>query len=243
MRRFGSYLFLGLLLILPRVAASEETAKKAPPEWAMNATIIEACSCPMFCQCYFNDKPAAQHNHATGHEEHFCKGNLAFKVNRGYYGTTKLDGAKFWLAGEFGDKLAEGMKWGVVTFDPSVAQAQRDGIAAILSHVYPFPVQDMKTGTDAAIEWKANKDRAVALLDGGKAGEVVLKRFQGNSDEPIVIKNLKYIGAPRNDGFVLMPNEVQTWRLGEKAFETHGTNGFMITFDISSKDAMPKPVS
>jgi hypothetical protein len=29
-------------------------AEKSANEWAMNASIIEACSCPMFCQCYFN---------------------------------------------------------------------------------------------------------------------------------------------------------------------------------------------
>src|SRR6185369_16387387 len=27
-------------------------------DWSLNATLIEACSCPMFCQCYFNAKPA-----------------------------------------------------------------------------------------------------------------------------------------------------------------------------------------
>ena len=240
MRRFGSYLCLAVLLMMPRVAESEEAAKKAAPEWAMNATIIEACSCPMFCQCYFNEKPAAHHDHATGQMKHYCKGNLAFKVNKGNYGSTKLDGATFWLAGQFGENFAEGMEWGVVTFDPSVTAAQREGISAILAHVYPFPVKDYKVGKDVPIDWKATKDRAVATLDGGKAGEVVLKRSAGNTDDPVVIKNLKYIGAPRNDGFVLMPNEVQAYRLGEKAFETKGTNGFMITFDISSKDVMPK---
>ena len=54
--------------------------------------------------------------------------------------------------------------------------------------------------------------------------------------EPIVIKNLAYWGAPRHDGFVLMPNEVEAWRVGDKAFEFKGTNGFMITFDITSND-------
>jgi hypothetical protein len=29
---------------------------------------------------------------------------------------------------------------------------------------------------------------------------------------------------------------VEAWRAGDKAFEFKGTNGFMITFDISSKD-------
>ena len=33
-----------------------------------------------------------------------------------------------------------------------------------------------------------------------------------------------------------MPNEIETYRLGDKAFEFKGTNGFMITFDIASKD-------
>jgi hypothetical protein len=140
-----------------------------------------------------------------------------------------------------GERLTDGMEWGVVTFDPAVKPEQRQAIGMILSHVYPFPVKDMKTGKDATIEWRVNKDRAIAMLDSGKAGEIVLKRFQGMSDEPIVVRNLKYIGAPRNDGFLLMPNEVQAWRLGDQAFESKNTNGFVVTIDISSKDVMPKP--
>src|SRR5678816_2445098 len=42
----------------PKGAAANATAAKAAPEWDFNATIIEACSCPMFCQCYFNARPA-----------------------------------------------------------------------------------------------------------------------------------------------------------------------------------------
>ena len=57
---------------------------------------------------------------------------------------------------------------------------------------------------------------------------------------PVVIKNLRYFGAPRNDAFILMPNTVEAYRLGDKAFEYKGTNGFMITIDINSKDVAPK---
>jgi len=35
-------------------------AADAPKDWSIKATIIEACSCPMFCQCYFNSEPAGQ---------------------------------------------------------------------------------------------------------------------------------------------------------------------------------------
>ena len=63
---------------------------------------------------------------------------------------------------------------------------------------------------------------------------MVLHKAQGATDDAIVIKNLKYWGVPRNDGFVLMPNEVEAWRDGEKKFEFKNTNGFMLTLDIAS---------
>ncbi len=236
MTRYGSYVLLGLLFFGANAMAGEPM-KVATPDWAMNATIIEACSCPMFCQCFFNEKTAAHHDHASGRSEHFCKGNLAYTINRGHYGETKLDGARFWLAGDLGERLTDGMEWLVVTFDPSVGPEQRTAISTILSHVYPFPVKDMKLGKDATIDWKTTADGAVAKLDGGKAGEIVLRRFQGaDANDPVVIKNLRYIGAPRNDGFLLMPNEVQAYRVGDRAFEFRNTNGFMVTIDISSKD-------
>jgi hypothetical protein len=60
------------------------------------------------------------------------------------------------------------------------------------------------------------------------------------SDQPIVIQNLRYFGAPRNTGFVLMQNDVEAYRIGDKPYEYKGTNGFMITLDINSKDMKPK---
>ena len=32
--------------------------QSARPAWALNATIIEACSCTMFCPCYFSTIPS-----------------------------------------------------------------------------------------------------------------------------------------------------------------------------------------
>ncbi len=222
------------------VIAGEKTAGGG--EWSMNATIIEACSCPMFCQCYFNSKPAEHTgggSHAGHGEGHFCKFNNAFRVNKGNHGSTKLDGAKFWVAGDLGGDFSEGqMDWAVLTFDSSVTKEQREGIAQVLGHLYPVKWNSFAVADDAVMEWTATKDSAIARLGGGKAAEVVLTRFQGNTDDPVVIRNLKYWGAPRNDGFVMMPNEVEAYRLGDKAFEYKGTNGFMITFDINSKDVM-----
>jgi hypothetical protein len=34
----------------------------------------------------------------------------------------------------------------------------------------------------------------------------------------------------------MMPNEIETYKEGSKAYEFKGTNGFMLTFDMTSKD-------
>jgi hypothetical protein len=229
----------------PRASAPAPAQAQAAASWSLNGTIIEACSCPMFCQCYFNSEPA---NHVgccpPGSDPkaapRYCRFNNAFKVNHGSYGSVKLDGAKFWLGGDLGGDFSKGeLGWCVAHFDPSVTKEQREGILAVLPHLYPAKWQSFTVGKDYPMEWNGGKDRAVAKLDGGKAAEVVLKRNQGMSDEPIVIHNLKYWGAPRNDGFVLMANEVEAYRATDKPYEFKGTNGFMITVDINSKDAGP----
>ncbi|HEU4432394.1 MAG TPA: DUF1326 domain-containing protein, partial [Pyrinomonadaceae bacterium] len=122
-----------LLLALAITTSSQMTAPKqsmpakSAGDWDFNATIIEACSCPMFCQCYFNMQPASHHGHAGGGSEHFCKFNNAFKVNKGQSGGVKLDGAKFWVAGDLGGDFSKGqMDWAVLTFDPSVTKEQRE---------------------------------------------------------------------------------------------------------------------
>lgn len=227
------------LFLLVNAGPTSAQAKSAAPEWAMKATIIEACSCPMFCQCYFNTKPASHAGHAShgAGGEHFCKFNNAFQVDNGNYGSVKLDGAKFWVSGDLGaDFSMAQMDWAVLTFDPSVTKEQREGIATILGHVYPVKWKSFSVAKDGKIDWKAGKDRSEARIDGGKTAEVVLTRFPGMTNDPIVIHNLKYFGVPRNSGFVMMPNEVEAYRVGDKKFEYKGTNGFMITIDITSKD-------
>src|SRR3989454_10298669 len=149
------------------------TAAGAGAQWSMNATAIEACSCPMFCQCYFNPEPAVHSGNEgihKGHEQgHYCRFNMAYRVNRGSYGTTKLDGAKFWIGGDLGGDFRKGQTdWAVLTFDPSVTKAQRDGITATLGKLFPVKWRSFTVGPDAPITWQATKDAATATLGGVK---------------------------------------------------------------------------
>lgn len=203
--------------------------------WAINATAIEACSCPQFCTCYFGPHPAAHHDH--GQMAHYCKFNNAYKVNKGHYGDTDLTGAKFWITGDLGADFSQGeMDWALVTFDKATTPDQRKALGEILGHVFPVKWKTFNVAEGDIDTWTFDNDTAHATLNGGKTAEVKLKRFQGMTNEPAVLKNVRYWGTPRNDGFLMMPNEIETYRESSQAFEFKGTNGFLLTFDMTSKD-------
>ena len=225
------------VVLVAGAVGAPQAANAQTPEWSLNGTTIEGCTCPMFCQCFFNSKPAAhtsQHSHGP---EHYCRFNIALKVNKGSYDHVALDGAKCWIAGDLGADFSSGQTdWAVLTFDRSVSKPQRDAIIAVLPHIYPVTWKTFSVAEEGAVEWNAGKDRAIARLNGGRTAEVILRRHPGNTSEAIVVKNLKYQGAPRNDGVILMPNEVQSWRGADKPFESRGTTGYMVTIDMNSRD-------
>lgn len=156
--------------------------------------------------CYFNSHPAAHHE--QGKTEHYCKFNNAYKVNDGHYGPTNLAGAKFWLTGDLGGDFSQGqMDWALVT----LIRPQCKNNAKLW--VTSLDTSSRSSGNRSRLQKVAStpghltRTKAHATLNGGKTAEVKLQRFQGMTDEPAVLKNVKYWGTPRNDGFVMMPNE------------------------------------
>jgi hypothetical protein len=206
-------------------------------DWAVNSTIIDGCSCRLLCPCIFGSTAEVG---TVGTHKHdgmtFCYFNAAFLVNKGNYGKTKLDGMKFWFAGDKGDaKTVE------LTFEPSATNEQREGVRVFLSHFLPQHWASLTEGPDANINWTASATHAEAKLDGGKAAEVVMSRFSGATGKgTTVIKNLKYFAATRNDGFNIMPVDQLAYRRGPKPapFEFRGTSGWTITIDMDSNDVV-----
>jgi len=179
---------------------------------------------------------AEGHSH-NGKVEHYCRTNVAYKVNKGRYGSETLDGVKFWLAADVGSDFSAGQtEWAVLYFDSSLNRKQREAVWVILSNLMPVKWKSFQTAEAKIDRWEFNNESAYASLDAGNTAVIRLKRFQGMSNEPVVIRNLGYWGAPRNDGFQLMQNEFQAYRVGPKAFEFKGTAGLLITFDMNSND-------
>ena len=132
---------------------AQALAKEGPVDWAMNATIIDGCSCRMLCPCIFGS-PATVGSAAT-HEHHglrSCFFNQVFRVNKGHYGEVRLDGLEFWFAGDKGDARTVEL-----TFEPSATEAQRKGVRDFLSHFLPLKWESFTEGPDAKIDWRAER--------------------------------------------------------------------------------------
>ncbi len=192
-RILGLPLFaLAACLIYFTSSAQEKTSK---PDFDMTATYIEACSCDMFCPCYFND-------HSTNHmamgehhaEEHFCRANLVLKVDKGSYKDVKLDGAKVWIGSDLGSDWSTGKdSWLVVNFDPSVTKEQQAALGDILGQLYPIPWQKKAVQT-AAFSWNVDSKTGMAhaKMNDGK-GEVILERVKGDSSShEVVIRHTQF---------------------------------------------------
>jgi len=216
---------LALILLL----ASKVSSSSAKNDFEIAATYIEACSCDMFCPCYFN-------THSTAHEHaHFCRANLVFRVDKGHYKDVKLDGAKVWLSNDLGSDWSTGKdSWVVVTYDPSVTPAQKAALDDVIAQLYPFKWTWLKTDT-AAFSWDIDtkKGTAMAKRDDGK-GEVILERVKGdNPDEEVVMKNLRYWNAQSNDGFRMWKSKHEMYEGHDQKFDYSGTNGFLITIHFT----------
>lgn len=187
--------------------------------WSIDATYIEACSCSLFCPCYFNPTP----------EHGSCEFQIAARVNDGMAGDVPLKGAKFWLTGDLGENFGtkHHSPWLVVTFDTATSKAQRDAIAKILPQLYhPF---DKIEVDESAISWSINtrEGMARAKLANGK-GEMVLERWKGNDGGPSVLSNVRYFNAKSNRGFVMYKSQVHRWDAFGHKFEYSGRNAFTI---------------
>ena len=219
----------GLAFAQYDAATQDRPATK--PDFDITASYIEACSCDMFCPCYFNTR--STHHH----DGEYCRANLVLRTDKGYYKDTRLDGAKVWLATDLGSDWSTGKdSWVVIHFDPSVTSAQKAAFNDILGQLYPIKWEHADVDT-ARFMWKVDTKtgEAHAKMNNGK-GEVILERVKG--DDPVhevVVHNLKYWLAQSNNGFRMWKSKHEAFEGRGHNFSYDGTNGFLITIHFSGQ--------
>jgi uncharacterized protein DUF1326 len=167
----------------------------------VTADTIEACSCPLFCSCYFG--PSA--------DEHMCQANNVYRFRPGsHYGDVDLSNQTIWisldLGGEWHHHPGPGMEtnWAVLTFDRTTSKPQRTAILKVVNTVFPVKWKHFDTREDS-IEWNNDPMHPHAKLASGLA-EISLDKsatLRPDKATPVVVKNLQYWFSGANDGFVL----------------------------------------
>ena len=202
----------------------------ADAPWSARLQYIEACSCNLFCPCYFGHQ--AQHMHGGGHN---CTFNNVIRVATGKHGSIDLTGLKVWASGDLGPDWGKGQAdWLVVTFEPKATKEQKDAMTAILSKVYPVTWKTVEVDM-ADITWQISPDRKTAYAKLGNGnGEVRLTRFEGTDTKmPTSIANLKYFGATWNSAFDLYFSD-HYFKGHGKSYSLKQANGFTITVESTS---------
>ncbi len=195
-----------VLVSLAYVAAIPAKSAEPAKTWAVKADYIEACSCNLFCQCYFSTKPEG----GT-----MCEFNNAVKVTEGHVGDVKVDGVKFWLSGDLGGDFSKGnMKSAVITVEPTATKPQVEAIKFLVGKIYPVKWKSVAVDK-APMTWERTGLNGHAKLGNGQ-GEVSLKGVAGPDGKLTVINNLKYWGAQKNTGFYLAK--------GTHHYKGHGHN-------------------
>ncbi len=238
MRRIPRLFLLPLLALAVSLLffTSSAQEKSSNSDFELTSTYIEACSCDMFCPCYFNTH-STQHMDDHHMDAHFCRANLVFRVDKGHYKDVKLDGAKVWLSNDLGSDWSTGKdSWVVVTYDPGVTAPQKAALDDIIAQLYPFKWTWLKTDT-APFSWSIDKNTGVAEAKraDGKAG-VILERVKGDRpNEEVVMHNLRYWNAQTNDGFRMWKSKREYYEGHDQKFDYSDTNGFLITIHFSGK--------
>jgi hypothetical protein len=105
-----------------------------------------------------------------------------------------------------------------------------------LSHIIVVQWKSFVVSEDVQISWRANEAWVDARLAMGAWAEILLNEWQGMDGRTGILEDLTHKAAPRNTGFKMLPNKVETWKVGDQAFSLSGTTGFMITVDMGCKD-------
>ncbi len=187
--------------------------------YRVTATAIEACSCPLFCSCYYNTEPAGSH---------MCRFNNAYRFEPGsHWGGVDLSGAKLWVSGDLGGHFGDGTtEWAVVTFDRATTPAQRAAIEAWMAKVFPVQWGEVQVKEDE-ISWQDGEETAHAKLASGLAEITLAKVFDASGQQAMVL-HTPYWGSDSNTGFRLAHST--HYYGGEPSYRYERRNGFVITF-------------
>jgi hypothetical protein len=102
--------------------SSDSSSFAMVDKWSLDGTLFDVCNCETLCPCnYFQDP----------HGED-CRASVVWKIDKGNFGGTNLDGLKFALVVFSKGNPFKGVESAAFIIDESATTAQRDALMKIL---------------------------------------------------------------------------------------------------------------
>ena len=163
----------------------------ASNKWTLSGDYFETCSCEAACPCIFLSPPT----------EGECNLLVAWHIDRGSFGSTKLDGLNVALAVHAPGHMAQ-TKWkAAVYLDDKASADQQQALTQIFSGqagghpaVLASFVGEIVGMSKVPIDYrKDGKGRAIKL---GAVGSAAIQPVEGQGGAPITIENHPLCIAP-----------------------------------------------
>lgn len=169
--------------------------------WNLSGQYYETCSCDFVCPCILGQM-------AVKPSKGSCTFAMAYKIDRGGYGTLSLDGLGFIVLGFTPEAMASGNWTVAVIVDERASAEQRDAIVAITSGGAGGPMAAVSglVGSFAGVETAPIRFERNGVSWSVSAGEKVDMGAEGvmglnpSATEPLHIGNT---GHPANDRLAL----------------------------------------
>jgi len=168
----------------------------ANPQWQVSGEYFEACSCDSVCPCPTSGLAARPTKGA-------CDAGLVFTVQRGQYGTTKLDGLSFAVLLHTPGPMGQG-NWTVgLVVDERASADQREALTAIASGQAGGP---MAAVGPLISNFRGVESKAIRITSSGMHREVSIPGVLdlavdgiagAKSSEPIYFDNVGHPAASR----------------------------------------------
>ncbi|MFW5926965.1 MAG: DUF1326 domain-containing protein [Wenzhouxiangella sp.] len=91
-------------------------------DWKIEALNLTTCNCDFSCPCQFNASPT--------HGD--CRAAVGFRIKKGYWGDTRLDGVTFVGLFAWPGPIHEGQGRAHIIIDESATEAQREAVMALV---------------------------------------------------------------------------------------------------------------
>lgn len=132
-----------VLAILAWIALPIAATPTSPIPWHITGTLTESCTCDVPCTCNFGGEPSPHS---------FCYAVIVSTIEKGHYGTTRLDGLMF--------GAGAGSKGAVFYLDDHATPEQIAAMKVIATHMH-----DKMVGYYKSLDPKLVEDPAFKLLD------------------------------------------------------------------------------